>query len=282
MKKAIAVAAGLLICVALLLGLRKQSRSTEASSQAKTPSAATATAVVKDGKDVKQTPETRLEIIAAMAITTTAPAATKRILRSEARYDWPRIVAFNAWAAEFVAATPEQREAMKEQGLTLARARRAEFKNLIVADPERALEQAVKPLTRQELPAEILAELEKPVSARGDFKVYMGRPAPGTTVDGRDLSLRYFETTKGESYIAHVFGEAETVTTKKNIAARGYAVDRELAVAPTAVRRLVPGEKIPSGISVDPTCSVSGLTTVLDTPFEKPLPEKTTAIELEG
>lgn len=115
---------------------------------------------------------------------------------------------------------------MTERGVQLARARRQEFKNLIVADPERALEQAVPPLTRQELPAEILAELEKPVSARGDFKVYMGRPAPGTTVDGRDLSLRYFETAKGESYIAHVFGEAETVMTKKNIAARGIAASR--------------------------------------------------------
>ncbi len=281
MKKAIAVAAALLICGALLLGLRKQSRPVETSSQAKTPSAA-AIAAWKDGKDATPAPETRLEMVPTTAATTATPAAAKRILRSQARYDWPRIVAFNTWAADFVTATPEQREAMKEQGVTLARARRTEFKNLIVADPERALEQAVPPLTRQQLPAEILAELEKPVSARGDFNVYLGRPAPGTTVDPRDLSLRYFETTTGESYIAHVFGEAEMVMTRKNIAARGYAVDRELAVAPTAVRRLSVGEKVSAGTVVEETCPVSKITTVLDTPFEEPITEKTTTIELEG
>jgi hypothetical protein len=283
MKKALVVLSCLLIGGALWIVARKQSSPTEfpvAGDAAKGKAPIAASMGRSASGQVAGT--TTREASSTAAVNTDIPRPPKRISPSQARYDWKRILAFNDWAQDFIAATPEQRETMKEQGVILARARRAEFKNLIVADPERALEQSVKPLTRQQLPAEILAELEKPVSARGDFNVYMGRPAPGTEVDGRDLSLRYFETTKGESYIAHVFGEAETVMTKKNIAARGIAVDRELAVAPSAVRALQVGEKVPAGTVVEETCPVSKITTVLDTPFEEPITETTTAIELEG
>jgi hypothetical protein len=283
MKKAFAVLSCLLICGALWIVARKQSSPAEIPVAADTTKAKTPTAALVGRNAPGQAPATTTpEAAGTAAVSTGTPTSSKRISPSQARYDWKRIIAFNDWAQEFIAATPDQRETMKEQGLILARARRNEFKNLIVADPERALEQSVKPLVRQQLPAEILAELEKTVSARGDFNVYLGRPAPGTTVDGRDLSLRYFETTKGESYIAHVFGEAEMVMTRKNIAARGVAVDRELAVAPSAVRPLQAGEKVPAGTTVQESCPVSGLTTVLDSGFEEPITEDTTAIELEG
>jgi hypothetical protein len=285
MKKAKLVAALLFLCL-LAVWITRRTPSHE---PAKPPESATSS-TTKTPSLARQEKSQAAEATAAAPVTAPAIAAvpanttksTKRIARSQARYDWKRITAFNDWVKEFTTATPEQRELMKEQGLILARARRNEFKNLIVADPERALEQSVKPLVRQQLPAEILAELEKPVSARGDFNVYMGRPAPGTEVDGRDLTLRYFETTKGESYIAHVFGEAETVMTRKNIAARGVAVDRELAVAPSAVRQLGTGEKVPAGTTVQESCPVSGLTTVLESGFEEPIKEDTTAIEFEG
>ena len=71
-------------------------------------------------------------------------------------FNWGAITSFNAWAVEWKGATPEQREAMKAEGVRMARARRPEFKKLIVADPERALEQAVRPVIRQALPPEIV------------------------------------------------------------------------------------------------------------------------------
>jgi len=74
------------------------------------------------------------------------------------------------------------RKAMRAEGVQLAQARRAEFKALIANDPQRALEQAVPRVVRQELPPEIVSELEKPVSATGGFRVYRGRPADGAAV----------------------------------------------------------------------------------------------------
>ena len=209
------------------------------------------------------------------------PAATAGA-KAGARFVWPRITAFNDWVKDYVAATPEQRETMKAEGLRLAQARRPEFKKLIVADPERALEQAVKPVMRQELPAEIAAELEKPISARGDYKVYMGRPAPGVEMDARDLVLRYFETPEGASYKAHVFGNVEAVMTRKHVAVRGVAIDRELALADSAVRQLGVGEKIPAGTTVEQSCPVSGNTTTLEGGLDTPITDETPAIELEG
>jgi hypothetical protein len=201
---------------------------------------------------------------------------------SNARFDWKRITAFNEWAREYVAAPAEAREGMRAEGLLLAQQRRPEFKKLIAADPERALEQAVKPLVRQQLPGEIVAALERHVSAMGDYKVYFGRPAPGVEVAGRDLVLRHFDTTAGQSYIAHVFGNAEAVMSRKGVAGRGVAVDRELALADSGVRRLEPGETIPAGVPVEEVCPVSGNTTVLENGLDEPVSEDTAAIELAG
>lgn len=197
-------------------------------------------------------------------------------------FDWAAITAFNDWAQRWQGASPDQREAMKAEGLQLAGARRPEFKKLIAADPERALEQAVRPVIRQTLPPEIVQQLEKPVSARGDFKVYLGRPADGMEMDASKLVLRYFETGTGDSYLAHVFGNVETVMTRKDVPVRGVAVDRELAVADGAVRVLEPGEIIPAGAAVDETCPVSGNTTVVETAAAEPITDETPTIELEG
>jgi hypothetical protein len=216
------------------------------------------------------------------ASSTAAATTGTSTSKDSSRFDWQHIIAFKAWAKDYAAATLEQREAMKAEGLLLAKQRRPEFKKLIVADPERALEQAVKPVVRQELPAEIVAELEKPVSARGNYNVYMGRPAPGVEVDGRDLVLRYFETPEGASYKAHVFGNVEAVMTRKDVAFRGVAIDRELAVADSAVRQLDVGEIIPAGTTVEQSCPVSGNTTTLEGGLDAPISDETPAIELEG
>lgn len=267
-------------CAAVILGLLVVRSKQPRTPLALTPPAASGTASPEQAGRITSAPQATAPQAGSTADASRPTSA--RITRSQARYEWPPIVAFNDWANRFVAATREEREAMKEEGLQLAQARRPHFKNLIVADPERALEQAVKPLLRQELPAEILAELEKPVSARGDFKVYFGRPAPGAEVDRRDLVLRYFDTQDGRSYLAHVFGNAEAVQSVRDIPARGVALDRELALADSAVRQLEPGEKIPAGNKVEETCPVSGNVTVAETGYEEPLDADTTAIELGG
>jgi len=174
--------------------------------------------------------------------------------------DFEKIAAFKGWLDEWADASPESRELMKEAGIQLAAARRPEFKALIATNPQLALEEAVPRVVRQDLPEEIVASLEKPVSATGDYNVYMGRPEPGTEMPPDGLTLRYFEA-EGVSYKARVFGEMTGVMARKQIPLRGVAVDRELAVAESPVRQLETGERIPAGTVVEETCPVSGETT---------------------
>ena len=174
--------------------------------------------------------------------------------------DFAKIEAFEGWVGRWKSATPEERAAMTAEGTLLAGERRAEFKALIMTDPQQALARAVPRVVRQDLPEEIVSLLEKPVSATGDFDVYKGRPAPGTPMPEGGMTLRYFEA-GGTSYQASVFGAMEPVMSRKQIPLRGVAIDRPLAVAESPLRQLETGERISAGTVVENTCPVSGKTT---------------------
>src|SRR5262245_22128970 len=49
------------------------------------------------------------------------------------------LAAFGAWSERFLAAAPAERDALRAEGVTLARARQPEFLRLIKEQPERAL-----------------------------------------------------------------------------------------------------------------------------------------------
>ncbi len=174
--------------------------------------------------------------------------------------DFAKIEAFDGWVGRWKSANPEERAAMTAEGTTLAGERRAEFKALIMTDPRQALERAVPRVVRQDLPEEIVALLEKPVSATGNYDVYMGRPAPGAPMPAEGMTLRYFEA-ESTSYQAYVYGAMEPVMSRKQIPLRGVAIDRPLAVADSPLRQLETGERIPAGKVVENTCPVSGKTT---------------------
>ncbi len=225
-----------------------------------------------------------------LAAATDAPAAATELLPTEAnpaprpsaRPDFATITTFRQWADQFVQAAPAERAALAAEGRTLAAARRPEMKKLIVADPERALELAIPRVIRQQLPAEIVSELEKPVSARGDYNVYLGKPQPGVELPAEmELALRYFETQAGDSYRAHVFGPRLPLLSKKDVPLQGVAIDRELAVATSPVRPLEVGEIIPPGTTVEETCPVSGEVTPIPAP-EAPVEEDQPILEVEG
>ena len=193
--------------------------------------------------------------------------------------DMAKIAAFETWSERWTAATPQERSAMTPEGVRLATERRMEFKSLIASNPREALEKSVPRVVRQDLPGEIVAVLEKPVSATGNYHVYMGRPAPGMPMPEDGLTLRYFEPADGTSYIARVFGEMETVMSRKQVPLRGVAVDREFAVAESPVRQFEQGERIPAGTIVENTCPVSGKTTEAVATNE-PVTEETPTIEV--
>lgn len=170
--------------------------------------------------------------------------------------DFGKIDAFQGWLTRWKNASAAEREELVAEGVKLAQERREEFKRLIATDPKLALELSVARVIRQDLPAEIVDLLEKPVSATGNYDVLMARPAPGETKPV-ELALRYFEV-EGMSYIARVYGEMTPVMSRKNIPLRGVAVDREFAVSESPVRPLEVGERIAAGMVVEKVCPVSG------------------------
>jgi hypothetical protein len=174
--------------------------------------------------------------------------------------DFSKIEAFKGWLDRWTAADTDGRRALEEEGGKLAAERRPEFKALIASNPRLALEQSVPRVIRQDLPAEIVSSLEEPVSATGDYNVYLGRPGPDEEMPAGGLTLRYFEA-RGMSYKARVFGEMLPVMSRKEIPLRGIAIDREFAVAESPLRPLEIGERIPAGTVVEDVCPVSGETT---------------------
>ncbi len=204
---------------------------------------------------------------------------------SEPGGDFQTITAFGEWARRWQEAGEAQRDAMAAEGRELAEARRPAFKRLIARDPQRALEEAVPRVIRQDLPAEIVAWLEIPVSTRGDFNVYRGRPEDGVTLPpDAELTLRYLETPEGFSYKARVFGSLLAASSQPDVAVSGVAIDRELAVASSPVRRLEAGERVPAGTPVETTCPVSGETTPLEVTADEPLvaEDDAPAVEVAG
>jgi hypothetical protein len=194
--------------------------------------------------------------------------------------DLAKVIAFNDWAARWQTADPIGREAMRAEGLILATERRPEMKALIVTNPRMALDHAVPRVILQDLPAEIAARLEKPVSATGDLNVYRGRPE-GPLAPGTELTLRYFETPDGSSYKARVPSELETLNSKPGVPLRGVAIDREMAVAANSVRSLERGERIPRNAKVEAFCPVSKTSTPEPAPQE-PVTDETPTVEIGG
>jgi hypothetical protein len=197
--------------------------------------------------------------------------------------DLQPIHAFSDWLNEYAAANAQERKALAAKGASIAKVRRPEFQRLIKTNPQLALEMAVRPVVRQDLPPEVVEQLETPVSARGDFKAYFGRLEQGAELPpDQELVMRYFETPEGKSYKAHVYGAMQEATSRKNTAFRGVAVDRELAVSESPVRQLETGERIAPGTDVDQTCPISNITTKADVSEGLTVNDDTPVVELGG
>ncbi|MDA7888596.1 PKD domain-containing protein, partial [Akkermansiaceae bacterium] len=124
-----------------------------------------------------------------------------------------------------------------EQGVALARERRAALKRLIEVNPERALELAIPEADRVGLPEEIEKFVEVSVSDAGEFErvvsCYLGdlsRP------EGAPEEER-FVTVDGKRYRAFTFGRRAELQTKDRISVHGISLDEVMAVSPDPVMR---------------------------------------------
>ncbi len=107
---------------------------------------------------------------------------------------------FRRWAGRYADETDRAaKRAMIEGGRALARAHREAIKQLIPADPRSALRQALPMTLRQQLPPEVLVELEERINTRAMFGVYAafsGDPEP----------IRRIVETPARRYKAYVYG----------------------------------------------------------------------------
>jgi hypothetical protein len=177
-----------------------------------------------------------------------------------------------AWAGRASGGGPEADDA-RERGLALARERRAALRELIVVDPRAALERAVSWRLRRQLPAEIAAELEEPVAARGRLEVWcaqarLGQSATPSTASPASASPRmgpgwHRTFTAGQrTFRAFVYGRRLAQVGADGVVLHGIAVGDVLAVDERAVRLLEPDEAAAvvagGGVEPDAVCALTG------------------------
>jgi hypothetical protein len=187
---------------------------------------------------------------------------------------------FLNWANAYLSADPAKREALQDEGLRLAEARRDEFRLLIKSNPARAIADAVPMVVRQALPEEIVKRLEKRPNGVAVIRVIQAAPMPGEEVTPETGIFREVEFQNGPTYRAYVYGRrAETVLWTPNASVNGVAIGSDLAVNESPSRRLEVGE-VPSSTKPKVTvCPVSGDKTAAAEAPAEPLPEGAAAVE---
>ncbi len=171
------------------------------------------------------------------AVAQAAPVAPVAVDRAG---ELPELARFNDWAARYVAADAGQRGGLVEEGLALAAARRPVLRKMIADDPRRAIENAVPPVVRQQLPAEVAQRLEERVNETAFFGVLGALPSadyPETPAYRREV-----RTDDGGQYRAFTYGRRASQPTTERASIVGIAVDDLLAIDERPLRTVARGE----------------------------------------
>ena len=160
-----------------------------------------------------------------------APASSQAVATSApAPVSSDSISAFENWAHQYAAASANDRAAMLTKGEEFARARHAEMAALIRKDPEQAIARALPYSLRKELPANILGEIEYPVSSRGDFRPIYYKPLPGR--ESEVPPTAYEVTINKEKYETFTFGGRLIQPAHNNAYVHGVAITELAAKKP--------------------------------------------------
>ena len=220
-----------------------------------------------------------------------APAASQ----SRPRGSVPQEVEdFNHWVNRFRSAAPDQRAAMHEEGLTLAKARLRVMADWVQSDPKRAFQNAVSAEVRQSVPASVGEHLETLLTGKGDLAVIAawGNPEQSNPLPPvmRTLNLN------GETYQAFTYGAGDQWVTHSDLSFYGLVTPNDAATIPFSTAlgkpsrlialnesparlledselRQLTGQRSQQGRS-DPICSVSNLKVTRN--------NEETALEFEG
>ncbi len=187
-------------------------------------------------------PTTRAEASGDSAIRReSAPkAAGRETASAELRAGATEFVRFNNWVASYLAAPEEKRGELLDEGITLAAARRVVLREIIETDPRRAIENAVPPVLRQQLPAALAERLEERVNEEAFYGVLGALPSaenPKTPPFRREV-----RTSDGGRYRAFVYGQRLGQRTTEKTSIVGIAVDDVMAVDERRLRTVASGE----------------------------------------
>ena len=211
----------------------------------------------------------------------TAPVAAKTEISPAPE----KLAAFRDWSEQYVAASPTERGTLIAKGVELARQRQPEFLRLIKQDPDRALEEAVPWLVRQNLPAEVVALLEERVNTKADVRTYMSTPIAGAPTQP---TLRYAKAQDGRNFQVHATGEEKfALIQQTGRSTIGVALPEanglpQLALSTKRAEPLPVGFRVPAGTPVKTFCPVSGQQSADAVIVSQPLTETTPAVQAEG
>jgi hypothetical protein len=143
-------------------------------------------------------------------------------------------IAFNRWAEGYLNAPPNEKPALEQGGIVLAKKRRNKMVDLIQSHPDQAIELTFPRVQRLDLPDSVQSLLEQPISARGNLSVFGVLSAPGENLP----PVYRTAEVNGTSYQAFVYGRRLGEPTLRNVPLNGVALDDYLAVDENPVRVL--------------------------------------------
>ena len=184
------------------------------------------------------------------------------------------MTAFASWSRSYLAADPAERAKMVKEGVKLAEARRPVMKALIKQDPRQALASAVPMVVRQQLPQEVLQQLERRISQRMGVTVYQGALPPGSPplAPGETLTHRIAQSESEGAFNLYVYGRrAQIVINTPNAAILGVGIDREIAASEAPLRVLEVGEVPDPSKKQVTVCPISGIKTANDDQTVQPV-----------
>ena len=156
----------------------------------------------------------------------------------------PVLSEFNDWSRKLRNLSYSPTATDIEKGRVLAVNRRELFKELMSLSPKSALDHAVSSEVYRRMPVTIRTHLETPVSAYGDFRVYVvmlhqDHHSPHVMTGSRiEREVKIGTST----YRAIVYGRREHITTKLNIPLQGITLDGVMVVDEEPVRRVEPSQ----------------------------------------
>jgi hypothetical protein len=256
-RRSVFVGASLVVVVLAVFMIRTGLRPTPGPTPASQPPAPSAAAAAKPAPPETPAAPAETNIVSEKALAAFQARRPETLWQQTPPED--AFALFSEWAKRYVATG-----ANPDDGARLAGIRRVELAKLIESDPQRALELAVPWSVRRQLPAAVQAQLETPLSARGDLTILAAIPAPGEPLGVP--SVQRTATINGRDYSANVYGRRLGHPSRWNVPLHGIALGNQMAVGDSPVRILEATEAaaVKATLPADPICSVSGQVTTVN------------------